>query len=350
MFQVKVISFMQIWLNGRLEESGEAHVGAASAGSMLGWGVFTTIGVWRRRPFAIERHLARLRRDAARADVPLDVDGSVLENALHDLLARHFADAALADDETQNDSAMRSDLVMPGDGVARITVTRRGDNRWSHQEGSDICVMFRPSHASGATSLLQENGGRHATPHMSTHAGDGRDSQPVQEMPEPMQNAQNTFMRLAMSPYRVEARRALSGVKSTSYGDNLAAWQEAARRGFDEAVLRNHRGALCEGARSNLFWAQDGELRTPALRCGALPGIARELVCEWSQEDGIAIRQDVFNARELDTADEIFTTSAAQGPRAVACWHNGRDERLLTAPGPIATHFARRWNEAVNRL
>jgi len=52
---------MTIW------HSGEWKSDAPGAGVLSGWGVFTTLGVWNGRAFAVEEHLARLRGDALRS-------------------------------------------------------------------------------------------------------------------------------------------------------------------------------------------------------------------------------------------------------------------------------------------
>jgi branched-chain amino acid aminotransferase len=157
-------------------------------------------------------------------------------------------------------------------------------------------------------------------------------------------------LRLVLSPFRLESRRALSGVKSTSYLDYQLAWQRATRSGFDDAVLCNGNGALCECTRANIFWVRDGRLHTPSLDSGCLPGIARELVLHWATEDGVAIKEGIFSPHELAGADEAFLTSATQGPRAVA-WHaiNEQDDspHEFAAPGSLTVRLQQRWQIAV---
>ncbi len=373
---------MRIWLNGKFQDADSARVGASSAGLMLGWGVFTTIGVWHRRPFALDRHLARLRRDARRAHLDLNIDDITLQNALLHLIETHFAQVGATGEQAQSEQAQSEQAQSEqaqseqaqseqaqseqaqSDGIARITVTRRGDGNWNQEPGSDVCVLFRPcdSRDLAQKATASRRGLREATNGeetdqparnveagtrpMSTHGADLFDGSGTVR-PELRLAMATPTVRLALSPYRVEARRALSGVKSTSYGDYLFAWREAMARGFDEAVLLNSEGAICEGARSSVFWVREGELRTSELASGALPGIARQFVIEWARDDAIRVREGLFSPRELDEADEIFTTSAAQGPRAVALWRHDACSRTLQAPGPITAHFVRRWNQAV---
>src|SRR4051812_34514213 len=99
---------MVIWINGGMSDASEPALSAASAGLTLGWGVFTSLGVWARRPFALERHLARLRRDAVAVQIGVDYDDGEIEAALLEVLRHNEV----------------------GEGRARLTLTRRGDERW----------------------------------------------------------------------------------------------------------------------------------------------------------------------------------------------------------------------------
>lgn len=308
---------MVFWLNGEWVPAQQAMLPCAAAGTLLGWGCFTTAGVWNGRVFALDRHLARLRRDAARLDVAVNYEDEVLEAALTSLLARNGI----------------------ADGIARLTATRRGDGRWHNDDGSDLLLMALPR---AAHNELLDPGGAANAEFVPTTAG----------------------LRLAISPFRIEARRALAGIKATSYGDYQMAWREAAQRGFDEAVLLNSRGALCECARANLFWMRGGELHTPALETGCLPGIAREIICEWARAAGTVLRAGFFPPQEVFAADEAFVTSAAQGPRPVAVFDAGGEiggegeaglsgatsPRVFAAPGPITSRLQIRWQAAVAQV
>jgi branched-chain amino acid aminotransferase len=283
---------MNIWINGELLNAAAPTLPAISAGATLGWGVYTTAAVWHGQVFTLSRHLQRLRHDAARADIPLAYD----DETLH-----HAVTAVLIANEVQH-------------GLLRITLLRRGDGRWNDAEGSDLFMIARP------------------------HSPDYDDPSTQR-------------LRLVLSPFRVEARRALAGVKSTSYGDYQLAWQQATRSDFDEAVLCNGSGALCECARANLFWVRDGRLCTPSIDSGCLPGIARELILRWAADDGIACKEGLFSTHELAAADELFLTSATQGPRAVESFAlSAEDEspHQFTTPGAITRTLQQLWQQAVH--
>jgi branched-chain amino acid aminotransferase len=86
-------------------------------------------------------------------------------------------------------------------------------------------------------------------------------------------------------------RSPLAGHKSTSYAADVLALAAATRAGGDEALLANTRGALCEGATSNVLVETGGEVLTPALSSGCLPGVTRALALAWAAEAGLPVRE-----------------------------------------------------------
>ncbi|MFD1745189.1 aminotransferase class IV family protein [Rhizobium helianthi] len=88
---------------------------------------------------------------------------------------------------------------------------------------------------------------------------------------------------------------------------------EAARAEFkpeeaDEVLLLNERGELCEGTITNLFVeASDGQLLTPPLSCGLLPGVLRaELIREGRAKSEILKPEDLKDRK-------IFVGNALRG-------------------------------------
>ncbi len=129
---------------------------------------------------------------------------------------------------------------------------------------------------------------------------------------------------LTTSPFLLNSTSPLAGVKSGNYLENLTAFNEAERRGYDEAVRINERGEVVGGCMCNIFWISDGRLYTPELNTGCLPGTTREFVMENFEcaEVSAAIS-------DLDEADEIFLTSAGIGIVQV----NEFNGRSLSAKG-----------------
>lgn len=268
-----------VWLNGALLTGHAARLPAQSAGTLLGWGAFTTLGVWSGRAFAVSRHLARLRADCARLELELSYSDDELRAAIT---------------QTLHENSIEN-------GLARLTVTARGDHRWHHAGGVDVSLLVQ-SREKAPTSPL----------------------------------------KLCISPFRVSPKSALSGVKSTSYGEHLAAWRQAQTRGYDDAILLTSNGCVCEASRANLFWAVNGQLYTPGKSTGCLPGIARALLLEWCAPLSIPVCEGVYSLDELLRADEVFVTASTFGARRVVAIGDTQ-----FASGAMITRLMTRWNAAV---
>ena len=65
-------------------------------------------------------------------------------------------------------------------------------------------------------------------------------------------------------PWPRNEHGALSGLKTTSYGENVRALAYAAEHGGSEAIFGNTAGNLCEGTGTNVFVVSDGQAAHPA--------------------------------------------------------------------------------------
>lgn len=148
-------------------------------------------------------------------------------------------------------------------------------------------------------------------------------------------------VRAVRSPYRRNEYSALTGVKSTSYAENLLALRHAQSLGADEAILANSRGDLCEGATSNVFIEQRGELLTPPLSSGCLPGVTRALALEWGREAGLPIRATGLPISVMNTTEAAAVTSALKGVVALTAI-DGRPLKLGPLTRELAAEFRRR--------
>ncbi len=132
---------------------------------------------------------------------------------------------------------------------------------------------------------------------------------------------------------RIDTRSLPTHAKACGhYMNSVLAKQEALDLGFDEAIMLNSHGMLCEGSGENLFIVKDGVLITPPPSAGALPGITRESAITIARDIGIdfvtrdIIREEIFLADEAfftGTAAEITPIREVDG-RAIG--NNGRGE------------------------
>ncbi len=136
----------------------------------------------------------------------------------------------------------------------------------------------------------------------------------------------------------------LAGLKCASYAENLLVLQEAADRGWDEAILFNQAGHLCEAATANVFLVKGVELKTPPLSSGCLPGVTRGVVMEVAEELGVPCAEVDLTMNDLETADEVFLTSSTRGVVPV----RGVGGRRL-AIAPVAMLLREQWSKIVAR-
>jgi len=104
----------------------------------------------------------------------------------------------------------------------------------------------------------------------------------------------------------------LAGAKSTSYAENMAAVDEAMRRGCDDALLVGPDGTVLEAPTSNVWFREDDRLLTPSLALPLLAGVTRAAVLELAPEAGYEVEEGTFELERVLDADEVFLTSSVR--------------------------------------
>jgi 4-amino-4-deoxychorismate lyase len=117
---------------------------------------------------------------------------------------------------------------------------------------------------------------------------------------------------LVLVTIRVASHGLLTGIKSTSYGANMAAVAEAERLGADDALFLGEGETVLEATTSNVWWRDGDVLTTPALSTGVLPGVTRAVVADLARKAGYRVREGAFTLPALLRADEAFTSSAVR--------------------------------------
>jgi branched-chain amino acid aminotransferase len=259
-----------VWINGTLVPDDEARISVFDHGLVTGDGVFETIKVVGGVPFALTRHLVRLGRSATGLG-----------------LAEPDLDQIRAGAMAVIESSGQAELAR-----MRITVT------------------------GGIAPLGSERGGSPLTAIVALADA---------KAPAP-------WVDVVTVPWPRNEHGALSGLKTTSYGENVRALAYANEHGGSEAIFPNTAGNLCEGTGTNVFVVSDGRLLTPPLSAGCLAGVTRALVIEWSE----ATEQDLPMSA-LAEADEAFLTGTTRDVQPIR-WVDGR--ALAAAPGPVTRKAA----------
>jgi branched-chain amino acid aminotransferase len=98
---------------------------------------------------------------------------------------------------------------------------------------------------------------------------------------------------------------------SGQYINSVLAKHEAARCGYDEAILLNEQGFLADGSGENVFVIRDGVLHTPPTSDSCLPGITRDSVRQIGAVLGYEVREVNLVRTDLYYADEAFLCGTA---------------------------------------
>jgi branched-chain amino acid aminotransferase len=112
--------------------------------------------------------------------------------------------------------------------------------------------------------------------------------------------------------YRQEDRSfPLRGKISAAYITSALAKTEAVESGFDEAILINSQGKVCEATGMNIFLVRNGQLITPSFDQDILEGITRDSIIMIAKDLGISVVERPVDKSELFIADEVFLSGTA---------------------------------------
>ncbi|MBI4468953.1 MAG: branched-chain amino acid transaminase [Acidobacteria bacterium] len=133
---------------------------------------------------------------------------------------------------------------------------------------------------------------------------------------------------------------------SGQYVNSTLAVREAVGRGFDEAILVNQDGSVCEGSGENIFLVRRGEVITNGLESNILMGITRDSVLTIARDLGYEASVRPFFPDELLSADEAFFTGTAAEVTPI----RQIDDRIIGsgARGPVTKRLQSVFFDTVN--
>jgi len=95
------------------------------------------------------------------------------------------------------------------------------------------------------------------------------------------------------------------------YVNSILAKREVLKAGYDEAIMLDPQGYVCEASGENVFVVRDGVVSTAPLGASILGGITRETVLTLMREMGLEVRERLVARDELYIADEVFMVGTA---------------------------------------
>lgn len=153
--------------------------------------------------------------------------------------------------------------------------------------------------------------------------------------------------RCCVSTFRQAEGSVLPSVKTTSRILYELALGQAQNKDFDEAIILNSRGFICEGARTNIFFVKDKEIFTPALECGCLNGITRKVILDLALRYKLRCYAGKFTLLDLFKADEAFLTNSLIGVMPLASVENKAIGKGQSRP--LTSFLIRKYNRLLKK-
>jgi branched-chain amino acid aminotransferase len=283
-----------IWMNGEFVAWEDAQVHVLSHGLHYGTGVFEGIRCYEteRGPavFRHRDHLERLAKSAELYYLPLEHSVEEIREATHELIRRN---------------GLRSCYIRP------LAFRGYGEmGLYAQSAPVDVIVAVWPWGA-----YLGEEGKR-------------------------------SGVRAKVSSWRRISPNGLIPMAKASgqYLNSILAKTEAAQSGYDEAILLDDNGVVCEGSGENVFLVRDGQLVTPGYTSSILGGVSRKSIIQIATDLGYTVvERDVARA-ELYVAEEVFLCGTAAELVPV----REIDGHEIGAPGEITAVIQSKFEDALH--
>jgi branched-chain amino acid aminotransferase len=250
-----------IWMNGEFVAWDDAQVHVLSHGLHYGTGVFEGIRCYETdRGPAIFRHTDHLRRLAQSAELyymPLGYEVEQIRQATHELIRRNDLS-----------SCYIRPLAFRGYGEMGL---------YAQSAPVELIVAVWP---------------------WGAYLGD---------------ESKRTGIRAKVSSWRRISTAGLipHAKASGQYLNSILAKTDAAQSGYDEAILLDDNGFVCEGSGENIFILREGELVTPGHTASILDGISRKSVIQIAADLGYRVVERDIARSELYLAEEAFLCGTA---------------------------------------
>jgi branched-chain amino acid aminotransferase len=250
-----------IWMNGEFVAWEDAKVHVLTHGLHYGTGVFEGIRCYDTEigpaVFRHEEHYKRLARSAELYYMPMPYDCAALRAATHELIGRN---------------GLRSCYIRP--------------------------LVYRGYGQMGLNPLEAPTDVAIAVWEWGAYLGEEGKAKGI---------------RAKVSSWRRISPESLipSSKASGQYLNSVLAKIESQKAGYEEAILLDDHGRVCEGSGENIFVVWDGRVVTPPPASSILDGISRKSAIQIARDLGVeVIERDIARA-ELYLADEVFMTGTA---------------------------------------
>ncbi len=288
---------MWIYLNDRVVPQEEAVISVFDHGFLYGDGVYETVRSYGPTVFLLNEHLTRLYRSADLIGLRIPIERDAWPEILREAMSRN--DVGTGD----------------RDAYIRITISRG-----TGEIGLDPALCPTPTVVIMTKPLVR-----------------------------PAAALYEQGVALVTAATRRNPAEALNPqIKSLNFLNNILAKREAVAAGAYDAIMLNTLGEVAECTISNLFFIVQQRICTPAIACGILDGLTRDLVLRLARGAGMSTEEGRFPASVLHEASECFVTNTSSEVLPV----RSLDGKPIGGgrPGPITQELHRLFRAHVAQL
>jgi branched-chain amino acid aminotransferase len=245
---------VEIWINNKIISAKNARVSVFDRGFMYGDGVFETMRSYGGRVFGLNAHMDRIANSLKVVKIKIPYSKAFIEKELYRLLkVNNLKDAYI-----------------------RLMITR----------GEGTVGLAKIDCALPTVVIFVKR----FTPYPAKMYKNG--------------------ISIKIVKVRQNENSPVSGIKSISFLNYILARLEAKEGGFDDGIMLNSKGMICESTISNIFLIRKNQLATPPKTSGILPGITRDVILKLACKIGLKAKEKNITPQELCAADEVFLTNS----------------------------------------
>lgn len=265
---------MKVGWNGKTVQAREAVISVYDHGFLYGLGLFETFRTYGGRPYLLERHLDRLRGGCLELGIRFEMSADEVIAWTRELLRENGL----------TDGYVRL-TVSAGEGALGLPT---GD-----YEQPNVILLVKELPSVNEELLLQ-----------------GREMRLLKTR----RNTPEGSVRFKSLHYmnNIIAKRELLGLTRGSMASSAAEGKVMPSSPGAEGLMLTEDGFLTEGIVSNLFFVQDGIIRTPSIDTGILPGVTRQRVLELAAVSGVRAEEGRYSWEDLLQAEEVWMTNSIQ--------------------------------------
>lgn len=196
---------------------------------------------------------------------------------------------------------------------------------WLEKNIGALCQKNQETIARVRLSVFRGNGGLYDPENHFPHCV-------IQSWPLPGANLQINENGLVTGIYDLARKStdAFANLKHNNYLPYVMAALHAKQQHWNDAILLNTQGNICDATIANVFMIKADVIFTPSLQQGCVAGVMRRYLLEQLPATGYQVQEKELTVDDLYKADEVFFTNATYGMRWVQSCGQYKYTNLIT--------------------